>query len=487
MDTGSVAGGAVPEHFDLVVIGAGPAGEKGAAQAAYFDKRVAIVEREAQPGGAAVHTGTLPSKTLRETALFLSGYRQRDLYGVTVEVQPGLAVAKLIARKDAVRALETARVVANLEAHGVIQVRGRAAFLDAGTVEVTASGETRRLTADAFLIATGTRPFRPPGIPFDDPDVHDSNDILGIDHLPASLAVLGGGVIGCEYASMFAALGVEVHLVEGRPALLPFLDGEMGEQLLTAMTHLGVTPHLEDRAEEVGRNDEGVLVCRLLSGRELRCEQVLVASGRSGNVEGLGLDAIGVRTDARGSVLVDEEFSTGVAGVYAAGDVIGFPALASTSMEQARVAVCRAFGFAYNQHVSPLLPYGVYTIPEVSCVGLSEEEATEEGRDPVVGRAYFRDNARGQILGDRDGMIKLVFEAESRRLVGCHCIGERASELVHVGQALIALGGTVETLIETVFNYPTLSEVYKYAAYDALGRMAPGRPAEGGARTDHLT
>jgi NAD(P) transhydrogenase len=468
-----MARGSDRDRFDLVVIGAGPAGEKGAAQAAYFDKRVAIVEREPQPGGAAVHTGTLPSKTLRETALFLSGYRQLDLYGVTVQVEPHLAVAKLIARKDAVRELETARIIENLRAHGVEQIRGEARFLDAGTVEVVGEGGSRTLSADVFLIATGTHPHRPSHIPFDDPDVHDSNDILGIDRLPSSLAVLGGGVIGCEYASMFAALGVEVHLVEGRSSLLPFLDREMGEQLLTAMTHLGVMPHLEDRAEEVRRDPDGGLVCRLRSGVELRCDQVLVASGRAGNTAGLCLEAIGVATDARGYVVVDEEFCTGVPGIYAAGDVIGFPALASTSMEQARVAVCRAFGFAYKQHVSPLLPYGVYTIPEVSCVGLGEDEAVAKGLDVTVGRAYFRDNARAQILGDRDGMVKLVFESGTRKLVGCHCIGERASELVHVGQAVIALGGTVETLIETVFNYPTLGEAYKYAAYDALGRMGP--------------
>jgi len=467
------------DRFDLVVIGAGPAGEKGAAQAAYFGKRVAIIEREAQPGGAAVHTGTLPSKTLRETALFLSGYRQLDLYGVTVEVSPHLAVAKLIARKDAVRELETARIIENLRAHGVEQIRGQARFLDAATVEVVADGSARELSAEAFLIATGTHPFRPSHIPFDDPDVHDSNDILGIDRLPTSLAVLGGGVIGCEYASMFAALGVEVHLVESRPSLLPFLDREMGEQLLGAMTHLGVVPHLEDRAEEVRRDANGALVCLLRSGAALVCDQVLVASGRGGNTAGLGLEEIGVATDARGYVVVDEEFRTGVQAIYAAGDVIGFPALASTSMEQARVAVCRAFGFAYKQRVSPLLPYGVYTIPEVSCVGLGEDEALERGVDVVVGRAYFRDNARAQILGDRDGMVKLVFERGTRDLLGCHCIGERASELVHVGQAMIALGGTVDTLIETVFNYPTLGEAYKYAAYDALGRMGPAEPADG--------
>ncbi len=459
------------DRFDLVVIGAGPAGEKGAAQAAYFGKRVAIVEREEEPGGAAVHTGTLPSKTLRETALFLSGYRQLDLYGVTVEVEPHLAVAKLIARKDAVRGLESARVVRNLEAHGVEQIHGAARFTAADTVEVTGDGGVRKLAFDAALIATGSHPFRPPAIPFDDPHVHDSNDILGIDRLPSSLAVLGGGVIGCEYASMFAALGVEVHLVEKRGTLLPFLDHEMGERLLEAMTHLGVVPHLEDEAEEVRREPDGRLACRLRSGTPIASEQILVASGRTGNTADLDLAAAGVEADARGYVVVDEEFRTAIPGIYAAGDVIGFPALASTSMEQARVAVCRAFGFAYKQRVSSLLPYGVYTIPEVSCVGLGEREAEARGVDVVIGRAFFRDNARGQILGDRDGMVKLVFDRATRALLGCHCIGERASELVHVGEMAITLGGTVETFIETVFNYPTLGEAFKYAAYDALGRM----------------
>ena len=465
------------ERFDLVVIGAGPAGEKGAAQAAYFGKRVAIVEREAEPGGAAVHTGTLPSKTLRETALFLSGYRQMDLYGVTVAIEPHLAVAKLIARKDAVRRSETERIVRNLEAHGVERIRGEARFEDPGTIAIAGGDGARRLSAEAFLIATGSHPFRPPSIPFDDPDVHDSNDILGIERLPSSLAVLGGGVIGCEYASMFAALGVEVHLVEGRGSLLPFLDHEIGERLLAGMTHLGVIPHLNERAEEVGRDADGALTCRLTSGAVVACEEVLVTSGRSGNTAGLHLEAAGVEADARGYVVVDDGFRTATPGIYAAGDVIGFPALASTSMEQARVAVCRAFGFDYKQEVSSLLPYGVYTIPEVSCVGLGEQEADAAGVDAVVGRAFFEDNARGQILGDREGMIKLVFDRTTRKLIGCHCIGERASELVHVGEVAIALGGTVETFIETVFNYPTLGEAYKYAAYDALGRMGPAASA----------
>jgi NAD(P) transhydrogenase len=460
--------------FDLIVLGAGPAGEKGAAQAAYFGKRVAIIEREPAPGGAAVHTGTLPSKALRETALFLSGYRQRDLYGVTVQVEPHLAVAKLIARKEAVRDVETARILRNLEAHGIEQVRGLARFVDAHTVEVARDTGPRRLTAEAILIATGSHPFHPPGIPFDDADVHDSDSILGINRLPDSLTVLGGGVVGCEYASLFAALGVKVHLVDGRARLLPFLDLEMGERLLQAMIDHGVSCHLGDRVREVGRNEGRELQCTLSSGIRLTSEKVLVASGRGGNTAELNLDAVGVATDARGCVVVDEAFRTAVPSIYAAGDVIGFPALASTSMEQARVGVCRAFGFEYKQEVSSLLPYGVYTIPEVSCVGHSEQEAARQRIDIVVGRAFFRDNARGQIVGDRDGMIKLVFDRATRRLIGCHCIGERASELVHIGQAIIALGGKVETLIEMVFNYPTFGEVYKYAAYDALSRLTPG-------------
>jgi NAD(P) transhydrogenase len=462
------------DDFDLIVLGAGPAGEKGAAQAAYFGKRVAIIEREPAPGGAAVHTGTLPSKTLRETALFLSGYRQRDLYGVTVQVEPDLAVAKLITRKEAVRDVETARILRNLDAHGIEQIRGLARFVDAHTVEVERDTGPRRLTAEAILIATGSHPFHPPGIPFDDADVHDSDSILGIHRLPDSLTVLGGGVVGCEYASLFAALGVNVHLVDGRARLLPFLDLEMGERLLQAMIDHGVSCHLGDSVREVCRNEGGELRCTLSSGIRLTSEKVLVASGRGGNTGELNLDAAGVATDARGCVVVDEAFRTAVPSIYAAGDVIGFPALASTSMEQARVGVCRAFGFEYKQEVSSLLPYGVYTIPEVSCVGHSEQEAERQRIDIVVGRAFFRDNARGQIVGDRDGMIKLVFDRATRRLIGCHCIGERASELVHIGQAIIALGGKVETLIEMVFNYPTFGEVYKYAAYDALSRLTPG-------------
>jgi NAD(P) transhydrogenase len=461
-----------PERFDLVVIGGGAAGERGAAQAAYFGKRVAVIERRGEPGGATVHSGTLPSKTVREAALFLSGYRQRDLYGVSVEVDSDLGIAALIARKDAVRATEAARMRANLDRHHVELIQGAASLTGPRSIEVRdPDGRERRLEAEAILIVTGSRPFRPPGIPFDDPDVHDSDSILGIHRVPGTLAILGGGVIGIEYASMFAALGTQVHVVERREPLLPFLDAEIVERMTRGMEALGVTFHLGEATERVERRADRLVTT--MPGREIASDMVLVTSGRVGNTADLGLGAVGVEIDDRGKIVVGEGFVTSVDGIYAAGDVIGIPALASASMEQARVAVCRAFGFAYKQDVAELIPSAVYAIPEVSTVGMSEAEATAAGVDTVVGRASFADNARGAIIGDREGMLKLVFDRTDRRLIGCHCVGERASELVHVGHAVITLGGTVETFIEMVFNYPTLSETYKYAAYDALGRWEP--------------
>jgi NAD(P) transhydrogenase len=459
-------------EYDLVVVGVGPAGEKGAAQAAYFGKRVACVERAEAPGGAAVHTGTLPSKTLRETALFLSGFRQRELYGLSIELRSDLAVPKLLSRKNAVRDLEVSRMRWNLERHGVALERGAARFLDTHTLEVTSDGgNPRRMTSEVFLVATGSRPYHPAGISFDDPDVDDSDTILLIDRLPKSMVVVGGGVIGCEYAAMFAALHVDVTLIEGRPRLLPFLDSEIADRLRIAMQQLGVTFRLGETTTGV-RREGSAIVTRLASGAEIVADKVLASSGRSGWTEGLGLEAIGVEVDKRGYVKVDADYRTAVPSVYAAGDVIGFPALASTSMEQARVAVCHAFGFTYKRQVSQLLPFGIYTIPEVGSIGYSEEGAKEKGMSVVVGRAFYRDNARGKIIGDDYGVIKLVVERSSKKLVGCHCIGERASELVHIGQAVMILEGTVDVFIEMVFNYPTLSEMLKYAAYDALGALA---------------
>jgi len=463
----------VAYDYDLVVLGAGPAGEKGAAQAAYFGKRVACIERAAEPGGAAVHTGTLPSKTLRETAIFLSGFRQRELYGLSVELKRELAVPRLLSRKDAVRELEVGRIKWNLERHHVPLLTGAARFVDPHTVELASTGgAARRVTSEFFLVATGSRPHHPPDIPFDDEDVDDSDTILQIDRLPARMLIVGGGVIGCEYAAMFAAMRVAVTLVEARPRLLPFLDGEIAERLRGAMQALGVGFHLGQATSRIRREPGRGIVTTLASGLEIEAEKVLASSGRSGWTEGLGLEALGVGIDKRGTVLVDGDYRTAIPNIYAAGDVIGFPALASTSMEQARVAVCHAFGFTYKRQVSHLLPFGIYTIPEVSCIGFSEEVAAEKGLDFVVGRAFYRDNARGKIVGDNDGVIKLVVERSTRKLLGCHCIGERASELVHVGQTAMLLGGTVDVFIEMVFNYPTLGEMFKYAAYDALGAIA---------------
>ncbi len=461
--------------YDLLVIGSGPAGEKGAAQAAYFGKRVAVIEKEAQPGGAAVHTGTLPSKTLRETALFLSGHRQRETYGVNVTVDPALAVPKLLSRKDAVRQHEVDRIHWNLDRHKVDYVRGAAELVDGHTLAIRgADGTTRTLSGEFILVATGSVPFQPGNIDFSDPDIDDSDSILTIDRMPASLVVMGAGVIGCEYASMFAALGVKVTLIEPRGELLSFLDADMSEALRVALVHLGIDVRLDDSATEVQRVGDDIRV-KLASGGEVFGDKLLFAAGRSGATATLGLEAVGVKLGKRGYVEVDQDYRTAVPSVYAAGDVIGFPALASTSMEQARVAVCHAFGFTYKRQVGELLPYGIYTIPEVSAVGLSEEDAKAKGIDVVCGRAPYKHNARGKIIGDLDGMVKLVFERSTRKLIGAHVIGDRATELVHIGQAIVTLRGTVETLIEMVFNYPTLAECYKYAAYDALGRWdAPG-------------
>jgi NAD(P) transhydrogenase len=480
----------VSERFDLVVIGAGPAGEKGAVQAAYFGKRVAIVEKEPWPGGAAVHTGTLPSKTLRETALYLSGYRARDLYGIAVELASDATLPRLMARKNAIATAEAEQMRQNLERHGVVTFRGTARFVDPHAVAVRGTdGAEARVLGDYFLIATGSTPRQPKEIDFADPHIHDSDEILEIEHLPRSLVVLGAGVIGCEYACMFAALGVTVTLVDTREEILPFLDKEIIRRLRDAMVHLGIDLKLELKWGGI-RRDGDVIRCELSDGEVLESQDLLFAAGRVGATASLGLPDIGIACDSRGYVKVDEAYRTSVPHVLAAGDVVGFPALASTSMEQARVAVCHAFGFDYKKSMTGVLPYGIYTIPECSAVGETEETCKEKSIDHVAGRARFKHNARGKITGDHEGITKLVVDAHSRRVLGVHVIGERATELVHIGQAVIELGGTVDTFIHMVFNYPTLAESYKYAAYDCLGQLAKrqtmypgptpsGRPPEG--------
>ncbi|HEY3235281.1 MAG TPA: Si-specific NAD(P)(+) transhydrogenase [Polyangiaceae bacterium] len=464
-------------EFDLIVIGSGPAGEKGAAQVAYFGKRVALVEQADELGGACANTGTLPSKTLRESALFLSGFRQRGIYGVELSARTQhLSVADFMVQKEYVVRRERERVLHNLDRHKIELVHGTARFLDANTVRVERLGAAPRdLHAGVFLIATGSYPFRPPGIPFEDPDIDDSDEVLTLDRIPRSFIVLGGGVIGSEYASIFAALGiVKVTLVEDRPRILGFLDREIGETLVQAFQRMGIEVIINDGVtsyEKPEGGERGVRVT-LRSGRVLEADRLLVAGGRTGNTRGLGLEAIGVQVDDRGRIPVDSQYRTSAPHIYAAGDVVGWPSLASTSMDQGRVAMCHAFGFTYKRSLASFFPYGLYTIPEVSMVGQSEEEARKQGHDVETGRAYYRDNARGQIINDPEGMIKLVFEAGNRKLLGAHVLGERATEMIHIAQAVMGYGGSIDYFIDNVFNYPTVSELYKYAAYDGLGRLA---------------
>ena len=459
------------EHFDLVVIGAGPAGEKAAAQTAFFKKSVAIIECEPEPGGAAVHTGTLPSKTLRETALYLSGYHARQLYGVALELDRNATLPRLMSRKNAISAAESRSFRKNLAQHGVRYVQGRGRLVDAHTVSVDSPTGGRRLSADFILLATGSKPHRPADIDFADAWIHDSDEILTINDLPTSLTILGGGVIGCEYACMFAALGVKVTLVDARSEILPFLDAEIVTRLKAAMNKLGIQMLQGQRWTTVVRSPTGV-VTTLSDGSTLENQQLLFAAGRSGCVSDLGLETVGLVADARGCIPVDAEYRTKVPNIFAAGDVIGFPALASVSMEQGRVAMCHAFGFSYKTAVAAAMPYGIYTIPEVSSFGETEETCQQKKIDYVVGRGLFENNARGKITGDLEGITKLIVDAKSRKLIGVHVIGERATELVHIGQTAIHLAATVDVFIDMVFNYPTLAESYKYAAYHCLVALA---------------
>ncbi len=460
--------------YDWLVVGSGPAGEKAAVQAAYFGKHVAVVEKQRALGGACVNTGTLPSKTLRETALYLSGYRQREMYGVSVNLQSGVSVPELMCRQDPVTGHEVDRIRHNLSRHHVDLLDGEASFLDEHTVEIKPiEGVPRRVTADAILIATGSSPHKPEFVPFEDPEVDDSDSILKLDKIPRAMVILGGGVIGCEYGSIFAALGTKITIVEGRDQVLGFLDGEINRALTEQLRKLGCEILLNKQVVDVSRK-QGQLTCTLDDGRALACERLLFAGGRAGNTRTLGLERVGIQPDARGLLRCDEHYR--VPGppsnrIYAAGDVVGFPALASVAMEQGRVAACHAFDIKYKQKVASQFPYGLYTIPEVSMIGETEESAKQHGLDYEVGRAFYRDNARGQIVGDLDGLVKLIFDARDKKLLGVHIIGERATELVHIGQAVMHFGGKLDDFIEQVFNFPTLGELFKYAAYDGLGRL----------------
>lgn len=462
-----------PYDYDLVVIGSGPAGEKGAAQAAYFGKRVALVERGPHLGGAGLNTGTVPSKTLRETALYFSGLRQRGLYGIDYSLKDNLTVGDFMYRKQIVIENEWGILRRNLERHHVDVVWGNASLRDPHTVHVSlAGGGTRHVTTDVILIATGSSPYHPPDTRFDHRLIYDSDSILQMRRIPRSMTVVGGGVIGSEYASIFTALGVKVFLVDGRDRLLPFADAEIAERLRGHLERLGLEFRFNTRVSRVETNEDQVHIT-LADGGEVHSDIALFAAGRQSNIEGLGLERLGVTLGQRGLVLVNDRYQTNIPNIYAAGDVIGFPALASTSMEQARVAMVHAFNLLYKERVSPILPLAVYTIPEISMVGLSEEECRAQGIPYLVGRSFYDKSPRGQIIGDTDGMLKLLFAPSDKKLLGVHLIGEMASELVHIGMQVMSSGLTIDEFIHAAYNYPTLADSYKYAAYDGLGRWGP--------------
>lgn len=459
------------ERFDMVVIGSGPAGEKAAAQAAYFGKRVAVVERSPSPGGAVVRNAEIPSKTLRETALYITGFRRREVYGLGLTLDPEATVTQLRTRTAQVIETMTDAVRRNLERHAIELVHGVARLGSDRTVHVKLDGgQERTLHGDVVLIATGSRPFRPPSIPFDDPDVHDSETVLDIDGPFTSLVVVGGGAVGCEYASIFTALGIEVTLVDSGERLLSFLDAEISQLLAEAFSHMGMRLVFGRGKATLERGDGGI-TCTLAGGDEITADKVLFASGRVGNTEGLGLDEAGVRVDDRNRIVVDERFQTTAESIYAAGDVIGPPALASVSMEQGRVAACYAMQIPFKETVDPMPPFGVYSVPEAAMVGLTEEDAVAQGIDYEVGRGWFAGNTRATIAGATEGLVKLVFRREDRKLLGVHVLGDHATELVHQGQAALNYGGTIDYFIHSTFNVPTESEAYKYAAYDGLQRL----------------
>ncbi len=454
--------------YDLLVIGGGPAGSSAAITAAMFGKRVAVIEMAETIGGAGINTGTIPSKTLRENALVIAGAKSRALPCLEMSIRSDATLASLTHQLTAVEKMVRGEWEARFIERGVVTVFGRATFIDAHTVEVISpDGTISRIGGDYILIATGSSPVRPPGFDFAHPRIHDSNEILGIEVLPKQLAVVGAGVIGAEYACSFAALGVEVHLIDGRAELMPFLDHDIAACIRAGMVSAGINLHFEEKVVACESPESGPVILRLTSGATLTVSDVLVASGRSSNTDGLGLDRAGVALGTRGLVPVDAHCQTAVPHIYAAGDVIGAPALAATSIEQARIAVCHAFGLM-DKALSQLLPTGIYTIPEAGCVGLTEAACIAAGTPIVIGRARYRQNPRGRIIGDEHGLLKLVFHLETKRLLGVHVVGEQATELVHVGMMAMLGAATIETFVNACFNYPSLGDLYKNAAYMAM-------------------
>ena len=466
------------EKYDLIVVGSGPAGQRAAIQAAKFGKRVVLVEKLEVVGGVAINTGTIPSKTMREAVLHLSGFYYQSIYGVSYRAKDQITMADLSFRAQHVIKTEIDVIRAQLARNGIEVVTGMASFVDPYHIRVAASRGQSDYEASYIILATGTRPAVSPLVPFNNRTIINSDQILQMPEIPKTMIVVGGGVIGVEYTCMFATLGVRVTLIEKRPRLLEFADTEMVEALSYHLRDRRVTLRLNEEVESVEETPEAAVVANLKSKKKVSGDALLYAVGRQGNVDELNLPAAGLEADARGRIHVDSEYRTIQPHIFAVGDLIGFPSLASVSMEQGRIAAAKAFGIPIHSNPA-YYPYGIYTIPEISFIGKTEEQLTDEGVPYEVGIAYFREIARGQILGDTTGRLKLIFRPDSKELLGVHIIGEGASELLHIGQAVFALKGTVEYFVDTVFNYPTLAECYKAAAFNGLNKLTRVYSAQG--------
>jgi NAD(P) transhydrogenase len=464
-------GGSGVEHYDLIVIGSGPAGRRAAIQAAKLGNDVLVVENRLRVGGVSVHTGTIPSKTLRETVLNLSGWRERGFYGLAYRVMKVIEGKDLGARLRMTLDHEIDVLEHQFARNGVKTVAGRAHFLDPHQIGVETPEGENVYEADKFVIAVGTAPYRPAHIPFNGTSVFDSDDIASDPRVPKSLTVVGAGVIGLEYATIYSALDVPVTLVEPREQFLEFIDREIIDEFVSDLRKRGMQMRIGVKVETVEVDERGHAVSTLSDGRKIKTEMLLYAAGRIGATANLGLETCGLAADDRGRLKVDPKtFQTKVPHIYAAGDVIGFPSLASTSMEQGRIAACHAFG-APTPQAPEYFPYGIYAVPEISTVGLTEADVKAKGLHFEVGIGRFRETSRGHIMGLQSGMMKMLFDLDSRKLLGVHIIGEGATELIHIGQAVLNLGGTVDYFVENAFNYPTLAEAYKIAALDAFNRM----------------
>jgi len=459
-------------HFDFLVIGSGPAGQKAAIQAAKLGKKTAIVDRRDDIGGVCLHTGTVPSKTMREAVLYLSGYSQRGFYGQGYRLKDNLTMADLKQRLHTTIQREEEVILHQLNRNSIQVFNGTAAFIDEKHIQVTdEKGKIIEIQAENFLIATGTYPVHPENYPFDSAKVIDSDNILALKEIPQSMTVIGAGVIGVEYASIFSALDVEVNLIDGRDNLLGFMDNELTDELVHQFRDQGMVVRLGEQVDSITHQENGSVLTLLKSGKQLRSDVVLVAAGRSGNTQALNLEAAGVDLNTRHLIQVNESYQSSQSHIYAAGDIIGFPSLASTAMEQGRQVACHAFGQNINNKLENF-PFGIFAVPEMSMVGLTEQELTKKNIPYETGIARLRETARGQIMGLEHGMLKLIFNLENKELLGVHIIGEGATELIHIGQAALVLNGGLDYFLENVFNYPTLAEAYKMAALDAWNRLS---------------